>query len=109
VDRKKDMVLRNGYNVYPREVEEAILTHPEISNVAVFGVPDPKHGQEIVAAVTVTPDSTLTEQDIIDYASERLAAYKFPRQVHLVKEFPLGPSGKILKRELVAQYSDQDD
>lgn len=108
VDRKKDMVLRNGYNVYPREVEEAILTHPEITNVAVFGVPDEKHGQEIAAAVTLAAESSLTEQDIVDYASERLAAYKFPRQVHLVKEFPLGPSGKILKRELVAQYSDQD-
>ncbi|MGO3089240.1 MAG: long-chain-fatty-acid--CoA ligase [Galactobacter sp.] len=109
VDRKKDMVLRNGYNVYPREVEEAILTHPEITNVAVFGVPDEKHGQEVAAAVTLAAESTLTEQDIVDYASERLAAYKFPRQVHLVKEFPLGPSGKILKRELVAQYTDQAD
>lgn len=105
VDRKKDMVLRNGYNVYPREVEEALLTHPDISNVAVFGIPDEVHGQEIAAAVTLVTGSELTPDAIRDYGAERLAAYKFPRVVHVVDQFPLGPSGKILKRELVAEYS----
>ncbi|MDO5744687.1 MAG: AMP-binding protein [Micrococcaceae bacterium] len=105
VDRKKDMILRNGYNVYPREVEEALFTHPEITNVAVFGVPDDTHGQEIVAAVTLAADSRLDAKAIGDYAQERLAAYKYPRLIEIVTEFPLGPSGKILKRELVTRYA----
>lgn len=105
VDRKKDMILRNGYNVYPREVEEVLITHPEITNVAVFGVPDDTHGQEIVAAVTLQAGSLLDAAGIGDYAKERLAAYKYPRLVQIVAEFPLGPSGKILKRELVTRYS----
>ncbi|PQZ94999.1 long-chain fatty acid--CoA ligase [Arthrobacter sp. MYb227] len=104
VDRKKDMILRNGYNVYPREVEEALITHPDIVNVAVFGVPDEKHGQEIAAAVTLVSGSTLTGEQISAYGESRLAAYKFPRIVEILSEFPLGPSGKILKRELVAKY-----
>ena len=105
VDRKKDMILRNGYNVYPREVEEALFTHPEITNVAVFGVHDDTHGQEIVAAVTLAADSLLDAKAIGDYAQERLAAYKYPRLIEIVTDFPLGPSGKILKRELVTRYT----
>nr|WP_254455809.1 long-chain fatty acid--CoA ligase [Paeniglutamicibacter quisquiliarum] len=104
VDRKKDMILRNGYNVYPREVEEVLVAHPEITNAAVFGVPDEKHGQEIVAAVTLVAGSLLDATAIGDYARERLAAYKYPRLVEIVAEFPLGPSGKVLKRELVTRY-----
>ncbi|MFL4474976.1 long-chain fatty acid--CoA ligase [Paeniglutamicibacter sp. MACA_103] len=104
VDRKKDMILRNGYNVYPREVEEVLVAHPEITNAAVFGVPDEKHGQEIVAAVTLLAGSLLDATAIGDYARERLAAYKYPRLVEIVAEFPLGPSGKVLKRELVTRY-----
>jgi len=109
MDRKKDMVIRNGYNVYPREVEEALLTHPEIANVAVYGVPDEVHGQEIAAAVTLAPGSTLTPEAVRAYGEERLAAYKFPRIVRIVEEFPLGPSGKILKRELVREYSEKGE
>jgi long-chain acyl-CoA synthetase len=105
VDRKKDMILRNGYNVYPREVEEVLVAHPEITNAAVFGVPDEKHGQEIVAAVTLAAGSLLGADAIGDYAKEQLAAYKYPRLVEIVADFPLGPSGKVLKRELVARYS----
>ncbi|HXD28239.1 MAG TPA: long-chain fatty acid--CoA ligase [Arthrobacter sp.] len=104
MDRKKDMILRNGYNVYPREVEEYLMGHPGIANVAVFGIDDEAHGQEIVAAVSLEPGSDLTEEDIRDYAADGLAAYKYPRIVHLVGDFPVGPSGKILKRELVARY-----
>jgi long-chain acyl-CoA synthetase len=104
VDRKKDMILRNGYNVYPREVEEALITHPDIINVAVFGLPDDKHGQEVAAAVTLVAGSTLTAAEISAFGESRLAAYKYPRIVEILTEFPLGPSGKILKRELVAKY-----
>lgn len=107
LDRTKDMILRNGYNVYPREVEEVLISHPEISNAAVYGVPHETHGQEIAAAITLEAGSALTAEAIGVWASEQMAAYKFPRLIEIVKEFPLGPSGKILKRELVAQYAEQ--
>ncbi|GAA1359665.1 long-chain fatty acid--CoA ligase [Arthrobacter rhombi] len=109
MDRKKDMIVRNGYNVYPREVEEYLMKHAEISNVAVFGIDDEMHGQEVVAAVTLVPDSQVTPEAIRDYAADGLAAYKFPRVVRIVSEFPVGPSGKILKRELVAHYTKDQD
>lgn len=105
VDRKKDMILRNGYNVYPREVEEVLVGHPEITNAAVFGIDDDTHGQEIVASVTLVSGSTLDAQSIGEYAQERMAAYKYPRLIEILAEFPLGPSGKVLKRELVTRYT----
>ncbi|WP_431277763.1 long-chain-fatty-acid--CoA ligase [Leifsonia poae] len=104
VDRKKDMIVRNGYNVYPREVEEVLSTHPAVAMCAVFGVSHETHGQEIVAAVTLMPDSTVTGEDLVAFAQEHVAAYKFPRQVVVLETLPLGPSGKVLKRELVARY-----
>ena len=99
------MILRNGYNVYPREIEEVLVSHPEISNAAVYGVPHETHGQEIAASVTLEAGSTLGAQDLVAWASEQMAAYKYPRLIEIVTEFPLGPSGKILKRELVAQFT----
>jgi long-chain acyl-CoA synthetase len=104
VDRKKDMILRNGYNVYPREVEEVLATHPRVSAAAVFGVSHPVHGQEVVASVVLTPGPPLTDTELISYAKERVAAYKYPREIEYVDSLPLGPSGKVLKRELVARY-----
>lgn len=105
LDRKKEMIIRNGYNVYPREVEEVLNQHPEVVTAAVFGVPDQIHGQEVAAALVLTAGSTTTAEDIGDYARTHLAAYKYPRIVELVTELPQGPSGKILKRELAAQYA----
>jgi long-chain acyl-CoA synthetase len=107
VDRKKDMIVRNGYNVYPREVEEVLSTHPSVSMVAVFGVSHESHGQEIMACVTLMPESDATAEELVAFAQERIAAYKFPRRVEIVDTLPLGPSGKVLKRELVAQYDVQ--
>ena len=104
VDRKKDMIVRNGYNVYPREVEEVLSTHPCVAMVAVFGVSHESHGQEIMAAVTLMPDAEATPDELIAFAQERVAPYKFPRRVEIVDAMPLGPSGKVLKRELVARY-----
>ncbi|WP_334123612.1 long-chain-fatty-acid--CoA ligase [Glutamicibacter sp.] len=104
LDRTKDMILRNGYNVYPREIEEVLTSHPEVSNAAVYGVPDEKHGQEIVASVTLKAGSTLSADELGDWAKEQMAAYKYPRHIQIVQEFPLGPSGKVLKRDLVAQF-----
>ncbi|WP_102160168.1 long-chain-fatty-acid--CoA ligase [Zhihengliuella halotolerans] len=107
VDRTKDMILRNGYNVYPREVEEALLEHPGITNAAVYGVPDEKHGQEVAAAITVDEAAGLDAAAVKEWIAGRLAAYKYPRRVEIVAEFPLGPSGKILKRELAARHDQQ--
>ncbi|MEV8147450.1 long-chain fatty acid--CoA ligase [Arthrobacter sp. NPDC080073] len=104
VDRKKDMIIRNGYNVYPREVEEILNQHPQVVSAAVFGVPHEIHGQEVAAAIATTPGGTLTAQELVDFAKARLAAYKYPRIIELMTELPLGPSGKILKRELAARY-----
>ena len=105
MDRTKDMILRNGYNVYPREVEEVLINHPEISNAAVYGVAHESHGQEVAASVTLEAGSSLDADAIIQWISERVAAYKYPRHIEIISEFPLGPSGKILKRELVARHS----
>lgn len=104
VDRKKDMVVRNGYNVYPREVEEVLSAHPAVSSVAVFGVADETRGQEVMACVVLSADSEVETDALLEFAKEKLAAYKYPRRIEIVESLPLGPSGKVLKRELVLQY-----
>ncbi len=100
VDRKKDMILRGGMNVYPREVEEVIYTHPDVLEVAVVGVPDDLLGEQVGAAVALREGSAATPEDIIAFTRERIAAYKYPRQVWLVGELPKGPTGKVLRREV---------
>ncbi len=105
VDRKKDMVLRGGFNVYPREVEETLLRHPAIRDVAVIGLPDEVHGEEICACVILNEGATSTADELIEWSKEHLAKYKYPRRVEFVAEFPLGPSMKVLKRELRDRFS----
>ncbi len=100
VDRKKDMILRGGFNVYPREVEEVLYAHPDIVEAAVVGVAHESHGEEVKAIVAVRPGKTLTDEDVIEYCKANLAAYKYPRIVEFRDELPKGPTGKILKREL---------
>ncbi|BCW06197.1 long-chain fatty acid--CoA ligase [Arthrobacter sp. NtRootA1] len=107
LDRKKDMIIRNGYNVYPREIEEVLNEHPEVVSVAVFGVPHETRGQEVAAAIVPTPCSTLTAEELTAFAKTRLAAYKYPRIIEFMTELPLGPSGKVLKRELAAVYGEK--
>jgi len=104
-DRKKDMIIRNGYNVYPTEVEATLVSHPDVALAAVFGVADPVHGQEIHAAVVPADGRTLDADALVAWVRERVAAFKYPRVVHVVDELPLGPSGKILKRELPARFA----
>jgi long-chain acyl-CoA synthetase len=104
VDRKKDMIVRNGYNVYPREVEEVLSTHPAVALVAVFGVAHETHGQEIMAAVTLMPGGEAGGDELVAFVQEKVAAYKYPRRVEILEALPLGPSGKVLKRELVARF-----
>jgi len=100
VDRTKDLVIRGGYNVYPREIEEVLYAHPGIVEAAVIGKADERLGEEVVAVVVLADDSGPGEQEIIAYCRERLAAYKYPREVRFRSELPKGPSGKILKTEL---------
>jgi long-chain acyl-CoA synthetase len=102
VDRKKDLIIRGGYNVYPREVEEVLHEHPAVGLAAVVGVPDERLGEEVGAAVVLRPGARATAEELRDFAKERLAAYKYPRRVWLVDALPTGPSGKILKREISA-------
>jgi long-chain acyl-CoA synthetase len=104
VDRKKDMIVRNGYNVYPREVEEVLMRHPAVSSVAVFGVSHDTHGQEVMACVVLATGAEAESDALLEFAKEKLAAYKYPRRIELVESLPLGASGKVLKRELVARY-----
>jgi long-chain acyl-CoA synthetase len=100
VDRKKDMVIRGGYNVYPREVEEILYTHPAVSEAAVLGVPHPDLGEEVAALVVLRPGTNATPEEIRAFVKERVAPYKYPRLMKLVKELPKSVTGKILKREI---------
>lgn len=106
VDRKKDMIVRNGYNVYPREVEEVLATHPAVALAAVFGVSHEVHGQEVMGTVTLMPGSEASETELVEFVKERVAAYKYPRRIEILQSLPIGPSGKIVKRELVARYDE---
>ena len=100
VDRAKDLVIRGGFNVYPREIEEVLYAHPDIVEAAVIGKRDERLGEEVVAVVVARPGSELGEQDVIAYCRERLAAYKYPREIRFLGELPKGPTGKILKAAL---------
>jgi long-chain acyl-CoA synthetase len=101
VDRKKDLIIRGGYNVYPREVEDVLYTHPAVAEAAVVGVPDDRLGQEVKAFVSLRTGQTATESDLIEYVKERVASYKYPRSVEFREQLPMNATGKILKRELV--------
>jgi long-chain acyl-CoA synthetase len=100
VDRKKQMIIRGGYNVYPRELEEVLYEHPAVREAAVVGVPHPELGEEVGAAVALRDGAAATPEEISEFVKERLAAYKYPRLVWFVEEIPKGPTGKILKREI---------
>ncbi|RCW44649.1 long-chain acyl-CoA synthetase [Halopolyspora algeriensis] len=100
VDRKKDLIIRGGYNVYPREVEELLYEHPAVAEAAVIGKPDDKLGEEIVAMVVLESGAEVAPEDVVAYCRERMAAYKYPREVHVLDELPKGSTGKILKKEL---------
>jgi long-chain acyl-CoA synthetase len=100
VDRKKDLVIRAGYNVYPREIEGVLHLHPAIAMAAVVGVPDPRLGEEVKAVVTLKPGTSATPKEIVAFCRRHLAAYKYPRLVEVRDSLPLGPTGKVLKTAL---------
>jgi long-chain acyl-CoA synthetase len=100
VDRKKDMILRGGFNVYPREVEEVLYEHEAVAEAAVIGVPHESHGEEVKAIVALAPGARADAEELKAFCKDRLAAYKYPRLIEIRDELPKGPTGKILKREL---------
>lgn len=100
VDRKKDMILRAGYNVYPRELEEVLLSHPAVALAAVVGVPDPRVGEEVKAFVVRKAGASVTEEMLVEWSREQFASYKYPRIVEFRDSLPIGATGKVLKREL---------
>jgi long-chain acyl-CoA synthetase len=104
VDRKTDMVISGGVNIYPAEIEEVIHEHPDVLDVAVIGVPNEEWGEELKAVVQLKPGARATADDIIDFCRSRVADYKRPRTVDFVAEVPRNPSGKLLKREIRAPY-----
>ena len=105
VDRKKDMILRGGFNVYPRELEEVIVSHPAVSLAAVIGVPDERLGEEVKAFIVRKPGASVTHEEMLAWLREQFAAYKYPRLVEFVDSLPIGPTGKILKRALKQEQS----
>ena len=105
VDRKSDMIIRGGENIYPREIDEVLYQHPEIAAAAAVGVPDDLYGEEVAAVVVLKSGAKISEQEVIDYCKARLADYKCPKTVHFVADIPKGPTGKLLKRELAKMLS----
>jgi long-chain acyl-CoA synthetase len=101
VDRKKELVIRGGFNVYPREIEEVLYEHPAVREAAVIGIADDSLGEEIGAAVALKDGAHATPDELRDYVKQRVAAYKYPRVVWVVDDLPKGPTGKVLKREIV--------
>jgi long-chain acyl-CoA synthetase len=105
VDRKSDMIIRGGENIYPREIDEVLYQHPSVAAAAVVGMPDELYGEEVAAFVVLREGSEVSEEQLIEFCKGRLADYKCPKTVRLVKDIPKGPTGKLLKRELVKKLS----
>ena len=105
VDRKSDMIIRGGENIYPREIDEVLYQHPAVSAAATIGIPDQLYGEEVAAFVVLKDGLKVTEEELISHCSQNLADYKCPKSIRIVKDIPKGPTGKLLKRELARIYS----
>jgi long-chain acyl-CoA synthetase len=108
VDRKSDMIIRGGENIYPREIDEVLYQHPAVAAAATIGVPDQLYGEEVATFIVLKEEREATEEEIISFCRARLADYKCPKTIRFVAEIPKGPTGKLLKRELSSLYSSQD-
>ena len=104
VDRKTDMIIRGGENIYPREIDELLYQHPAVAAAATIGVPDPLYGEEVAAFIVLKNGTEVTEEEVISYCKSKLADYKCPKTVRFVKDIPKGPTGKLLKRELAKRF-----
>jgi long-chain acyl-CoA synthetase len=100
VDRKKDLIIRGGFNVYPRDVEDVLLEHPQVVGAGVVGRPDERYGEEVVAFVSLSSEGAVTADDLVDWARQRIGGYKYPREVHLVETIPLTSVGKLDRKAL---------
>jgi len=100
VDRKKDLIIRGGFNVFPRDVEDAMVEHPAVALCGVVGRPDPTYGEEVVAFVQLMPGAQADEAELVAFAKQRLGGYKYPREVHILEGVPLTPVGKIDRKRL---------
>jgi long-chain acyl-CoA synthetase len=107
VDRKSDMIIRGGENIYPREIDEVLYQHPAVAAAATIGVPDPLYGEEVAAFIVLKDGLKTTEADLLAFCAERLADYKCPKSIRIVSEIPKGPTGKLLKRELSKQFAER--
>jgi long-chain acyl-CoA synthetase len=105
VDRKKDLIIRGGFNVYPRDVEDALLEHPAIEAAAVVGRPDEVHGEEVVAFVSLRPDGDVSAERLVEWARERIGGYRYPREIHVLDAVPLTNVGKIDRKVLRARLA----
>lgn len=103
-DRKKDMIIRGGENIYPREIDEVLYQHPKVRDAATVGIPDPKYGEEVRSFIVLKEGTEATAEELIRYCHKRLAAYKCPKEIIFVEEIPKGPSGKLLRRKLIEMY-----
>jgi long-chain acyl-CoA synthetase len=102
VDRKKELIIRGGYNVYPREIEEVLYEHPAVAEAAVIGIPDDNMGEEVGAAIVLKSGESVESDEIQAFVKDQVAGYKYPRKIWFADELPKGPTGKILKREITA-------
>jgi long-chain acyl-CoA synthetase len=105
VDRKSDMIIRGGENIYPREIDEVLYQHTAVAAAATIGIPDPLYGEEVAAFVVLKDGLKVSEEELISYCTERLADYKCPKTIRIVADIPKGPTGKLLKRELVNKFA----
>ena len=106
-DRKSDMIIRGGENIYPREIDELLFSHPAIQSAAVIGVADELYGEEVAAFVVLKEGVEASEEDLINFCKKHLADYKCPKTFHFVEDIPKGPTGKLLKRELARIYKEK--
>jgi long-chain acyl-CoA synthetase len=100
VDRKKDLIIRGGFNVYPRDVEDALIKHPAVQMAGVVGRASDHHGEEVVAFVSLAPQASATAEELIEWGRENIGGYKYPRELHLVDAVPLTPVGKVDRKAL---------
>ena len=100
VDRKKDLIIRGGFNVYPREIEEVLYEHPDVAEAAVIGLPHKSLGEEIGAAVSLKDGAQAGPDELREFVKQRVAAYKYPRHIWILDELPKGPTGKLLRRKI---------
>lgn len=100
VDRKKALIIRGGFNVYPREIEEVLYTHPAVAEAAVVGIPHDSLGEEVGAAVSLKPGIEVAADELREFVKSQVAAYKYPRRIWFLDDLPKGPTGKLIRREI---------